>query len=138
VFTFVNSIQHKRYTNKLFINCFNLWSTNTSMIRLVVVSDTCRCSTLVWHSYDTCQIAQTGVQKNHFQTLFRSVSDTFKTLMQHVSDKCPKRFFFSASTLLRHKLVACPQRLKMSKQQYRSMRDWKLDKFFSFFFIVDG
>lgn len=55
-----------------------LWSTDTSKSRRVAVSDTCRCPTLVWNSYDACRKNQTNVLKKidsflYFNTLWISV-----------------------------------------------------------------
>jgi hypothetical protein len=68
----------------------SLWSTDTSMIRHVTVSNMC----------------QIGVQKKYFSftpTLLRSVAITYKIPIQPVTVKCVKRIIILfASSLLRH------------------------------------
>jgi hypothetical protein len=106
-----------------FINLYK--ATDSSMIRRVAVSDT-------------------------HMTLLRHVLDNSyrcpkKFISRHSLDRCPTPFKHSCNTcrisvpkdyfsFLLLFLDACPQRLKMSKQRYQSMKDWRLDKIFSFFF----
>jgi hypothetical protein len=53
-------------------SCYQkLWSTDTSKRWSIAVSDTRRCSTLVWHPYDTCRNSQTSVE------IFKQVSLIF-------------------------------------------------------------
>lgn len=89
----------------------NLWSTNTSRSRRVAVSNTRRCPTFVWHSYDTCRKSQKVSAKSDkcpLKNSFFFVSDTLRINGWHPNDthKCPTiqtsvsnkyLFFFFAS-----------------------------------------
>jgi hypothetical protein len=77
----------------------NLWSTDTSIIKRVSVSDTCWCPTLVWHSYDTCRMAHSGVGKNSIFPLLWHSFERCLTPVRHLYGTCrtsvSKKFIFS-------------------------------------------